>query len=99
LSKGADPNIRSSIGTPLHYALSGSSQSSNTEIQAVVVEMLEHGADINAIGTAGTVLHIVLQIKPSKSQLSLMAEVLKRGADVNVVCRLPDDLTFSCSPG
>lgn len=98
LGKGADPNAVSSFGTPLLYALRNPN-ASNTEILAALCELLDRGVDINAIGAEGTALHMALQFKPSKSQLMLVKELLRRGADINVVCRARKDSTAACSPG
>lgn len=73
LAQGADINKRSSVATPLYYAI-------NTEHAEAAKFLIEHGADVNAPSTWGAPLHAAA----ARGMTDIVALLLDRGADPNV---------------
>jgi ankyrin repeat protein len=74
LTAGADPNLRTGLGTPLTLTI-------YEEQWDMMHALLDAGADVNAIGTIrSTALHVVVQYSPDLDRVKLL---LKHGANVN----------------
>jgi len=72
---------------------------SSAAVLECAVTLLSNGANVNAMSPNGSALHMAIATSKSKHQLSLLSELLSRGADVNLICTLSGEQPTVTSPG